>query len=272
MTIERRKLTGALAVLLSTLLAACMLMPGKFVSDLDVRRDGTFKFRYSGGITLLPLGMPNAKATFEPTPCYQEESMEERVCTEEELATRKREFESRQSESKSKDAQVAQFLFGGIDPSEPKAAEEIAGRLRKQKGWKRVDYKGNGLFEVDFEITGQLDHDFVFPTIERFPLANAFVQIALREDGTVRIDAPGFAPAQNGLAAAGMLGGTMSAKPDAPVPPASDGVFTIRTDAAAILANNTDQGPRKSPAGQELAWTINNRTPAAPMALLRLAR
>jgi hypothetical protein len=78
---------------------------------------------------------------------------------------------------------VAKLMLGGMGPSSPHAAEEFAQRLRRQAGWKRVDYKGDGLFEVDFAIEGRLDHDFTFPTIERFPMANQFVQVALRSDG-----------------------------------------------------------------------------------------
>lgn len=37
---------GAAAMLL--VLAGCMVMPGKFTSDLALRRDGTFTFHYKG--------------------------------------------------------------------------------------------------------------------------------------------------------------------------------------------------------------------------------
>jgi hypothetical protein len=63
---------------------------------------------------------------------------------------------------------------------------------------------------------------------------------------------------------------------DAPVdanePPAPkvDGTFTIVTDGA-ILANNTDEGPKAAATGQQLSWTINARTATAPVALIQLA-
>ena len=49
-----------------------------------------------------------------------------------------------------------------------------------------------------------------------------------------------------------------------------EGTFRIVTDGE-ILANNTDEGPQASAGGQVLEWTINKRTQAAPMALVRIA-
>jgi len=165
-------------------------------------------------------------------------------------------------------------MLGGIDPSDPRAAEDLAARLRQQAGWRRVTYKGDGLFEVDFAISGQLDHDFAFPTIERFPMANAFVQLSVRGDGTVRMDAPGFASAMSGEPWRQMMAASAAEKQGRDAPPSLpvvDGSFTVTTDTT-ILANNTDQGPQADTAGQRLAWTVNARTQAAPMALLRLSR
>jgi hypothetical protein len=164
-------------------------------------------------------------------------------------------------------------MFGGIDPSDPGAAAEFAGRLRRQAGWRKVESRGDGLFVVDFAMTGQLDHDFAFPTVERFPAANPFVQVVLRADGTVRIDAPAFAPAAAGEPYRGWMQAAMlsEGKKDMPQLPQLDGRFTITTDAQ-VLANNTDDAPQSSAAGQTLEWTVNARSTAAPMALLRPAR
>jgi hypothetical protein len=53
--------------------------------------------------------------------------------------------------------------------------------------------------------------------------------------------------------------------------PQIDGTFTITTDAA-ILANNTEEGPKPDPAGSKLSWTVNARSDAEPTALIKLAR
>ena len=42
-------------IALSAMLSACLLMPGKFDSALDVKRDGTFHFHDAGELVFLPL-------------------------------------------------------------------------------------------------------------------------------------------------------------------------------------------------------------------------
>ncbi|MBA3055043.1 MAG: hypothetical protein FP826_08940 [Sphingomonadales bacterium] len=275
-----RKLAAVAVLALGLALSACLLTPGRFTSTLDLRQDGRFAFAYNGEIHLLALSklaeMGNAaKKSFSAEPCY-DDNMNKRACKADELAEQQREFEQERKSSAEKsawDAEGMKALLGGIDPSNPKAAEELAARLRRQAGWNSVVYKGDGLFLVDFTIAGRLDHDFTFPTIERFPMANAFVQITRRGDGAVRIDAPGFG-AGSGVGnpfQAMLSGGMMGAKgkSDMPAPPTFDGTFTLTTDGA-ILANNTDEGPQASPAGKKLAWIVNPRSAAAPTALVKL--
>gem|GEM_PF-6770588 len=98
-------------------------------------------------------------------------------------------------------------MLGGIDPADPAAAEELAARLRRQTGWNRVDNKGDGLFDVSFSLTGRIDHDFLFPTIEGFPRSNFFVVLSRRQGGTVRIEAPGFVPQSRGNPFEAMMAG-----------------------------------------------------------------
>lgn len=266
-----------LLALLSLLLASCLWAPGKFTSTLDIRKDGRFSFTYTGEIHMLALSKlmsemgADAKATFAPTPCFKEDGAEQRPCTASEIASQKQSWQEerdRSADKRRQDAEAMKAILGGIDPSNPRAAEELAARLRRQAGWKRVTYKGDGLFDVDFAISGRLDHDFTFPTVERFPMANAFVQIALRNDGTVRVDAPGFTAASSGEPYRSMMQGIAAKGGPSPFPQ-MDGQFTLRTDGA-ILANNTDEGPQADPAGQKLDWAVNLRTPAAPTALVRL--
>ncbi|MCB2073054.1 MAG: hypothetical protein H6917_00950 [Novosphingobium sp.] len=272
---------GAIVLLFSLVLSACILMPGKFVSELDIRKDGRFSYSYAGEMHMLPLSKlaemdGKAKAEFEPEKCYFRDSGKERQCSVKEIEDQRAEWEQRQARKAEKDkreAESAKMFMGGIDPSDPEAASEFAERLRRQAGWRKVVYKGDGLFDVDFAISGRLDHDFTFPTIERLPMANAFVQVSLREDGTVRIDAPGFGPGASGSPFGGLMqmaamSGGKDGK-DAPKIPEIDGAFTITTDGV-ILANNTDEGPQPDPSGQRLEWKISAQSPAAPTALLRL--
>lgn len=285
------KRAGIVAVLVGMCLtlSACLLTPGKFNSVLDVRRDGRFTFTYTGEIYLIALSRlatmakdqeDGADDVFIPQPCYKEGEVEERDCTPAERSEQKAEWEKqrqRQVEREKRDNEAMKAMLGGIDPADPKAAEELAVRLRRQVGWRKVEYKGDGLFEVDFSHTGRLDHDFVFPTLERFPMANSFVTAVRRTDGSIRIDAPGFAPSSGGdpfrslLQVASMEETAKGGKGEELMPrmPELDGTFSIVTDAQ-ILANNTDEGPVTDAAGQKLNWKVNIRAASPPTALIKL--
>jgi hypothetical protein len=284
----RRALVPALACLA---LSGCFLQPGKFDSTLDLRKDGSFTFAYKGQIYLLALSKmadmagkaETAGDQFVAETCH-DDNFDERTCTAEELAEQKRAWEEGREKKKledQKNAEMMRAMLGGIDPADPEAARELAERLRHQAGWRSVTYVGDGLFEVDFALSSKLTHDFAFPTIERFPMANAFVMANRRADGTVRIDAPGFTAqsATNPLQAmmSGALGTGISdptANSDAGAAAAAnlpeiDGTFRLVTDGE-ILANNTDEGPRAGTGGKVLQWRITKRTQVMPLALVRL--
>lgn len=285
--LRRMALTG-LAAAATLLLSACLISPGKFSSTIDLRKNGTFAYGYQGEIHMLGLSKlaemgskAKGDAEFVAVPCYNDTGdFEERKCTKEEVAQQKTDWEAEKVQSAEKDkknAEMMRAMLGGIDPTNPQAAEELADRLRRQAGWKTVTYKGNGLFVVDFQIAGRIDHDFIFPTIERFPAANPFVILNRRADGAVRIDAPGFGPSASGggmsnFAQLMAMGAAMDEKKDgeaAPELPQLEGSLVLTTDGA-ILANNTDEGPIAVPAGQKLEWKITPRSTAAPTALVKL--
>ncbi len=280
----RRWLAIAVAAGAALALAACMVSPGKFESTLDLRRDGTFTYTYNGEIHILALsqlaGMgPQAESSeddFIETPCWDDETYEERECTEEEIAQQRVDWEASKESSRAaaeREAEQMRAILGGIDPSDPAAAEELAERLRRQEGWKRVEHRGDGLFDVEFSITSRMSHDFSFPTFERFPIPSSFVTANVRQGRTVRIEAPGFAPQSSGSTYQAMMMnetglGQSAPNPDTPVPEI-EGTFRIVTDGQ-ILANNTDEGPVAGAGGQVLEWKINRRTESAPMALIQL--
>jgi hypothetical protein len=262
----------------SLLLAACLLIPGQFTASLDLRRDGSFTYRYDGEVVLLGLTRliqagREANATFKPEPCHAEETQATHPCTSSELDSQRQAWERARAARAERDRQQAEqmkAMLGGIDPTDPKSAADLADRLRRQAGWKRVEYKGDGVYLVSFEASGRLTHDFTFPTVERLPMANAFVTVVRRADGTVRIDAPGFGPP--GLSPMmGMMGALGGKDAKAAALPTPNGRFTITTDGT-VLANNTDEGPHPAAGGQVLEWQISQRTPAMPTALVKLGQ
>lgn len=281
-TTTRRAVT-ALAAALALLLGGCLLLPGKFASTLDLRQGGAFTYTYEGEIHLLALSKlarmgEKAGDEFVAEACIDDD-FDDRQCTAEELAGHRKAWAEGAAERKAKkeqEAAAARAMLGGIDPADPAAAEELAARLRRQAGWKRVEHKGDGLFDVSFTLSGRIDHDFHFPTMEGFPMANFFVAITRRADGTVRVDAPGFAPQASGNPFQGMMAGMGGVPmpgedggPAGPALPKIEGTFTITTNGE-ILANNTDQGPVAGTAGKSLSWKISPRTKAAPTALIRV--
>lgn len=278
-----RRAGAMLVAALALLLGGCLLSPGKFASTLDLRQGGAFTYTYEGEIHLLALSKlaqmgEKAGDEFVTEACHDDD-FNDRKCTPEELAEQRRTWDESAAErnaKKEQEAEAARAMLGGIDPADPAAAEELAARLRRQAGWKRVEHKGDGLFDVSFALRGRIDHDFRFPTMEGFPMSNFFVAITRRSDGTVRVDAPGFAPQASGNPFQGMLAGMggvpMPGEDGAPAGPALpkiDGSFTITTNGE-ILANNTDEGPVAGTAGKSLNWKINLRTTAAPTALIRV--
>lgn len=280
-----RALAGAALAAATFLLSSCVLLPGKFGSEMTINADGTFAFSYKGDIHLIALSkmaadaskeeQATAKTPFEPQACYDEETIEVRKCTAAELDQQKTDWAAGQTtgaDKSKRDAEMMKTMMGGIDPSDPKAAEEFAARLGRQAGWKSVINRGDGRFEVEFAITGRLDHDFTFPTIEKMPVVSPFVTAIRRADGTVRIEAPAFSAGNSPSPMMGMMGAMASSgsKQDGmPGLPVLDGTFTVVTNGE-VLANNTDEGPQPSPAGKRLDWKVNPRTTAAPTALVKL--
>jgi len=280
---------------LSAALSACLLIPGKFDSALDLRRDGTFDFHYAGQLVFLPLtdaaraqmakglqtmqAKPAAPAgeqteVFTEQTCTVPGSGEPRACTADEITAQHRAWDARTKMPKpSGDAGAGAMLamLGGMNASDPDAPARMAEALRRQAGWHKAEYRGNGVFDVDFDVAGRLDHDFTFPTLEHSPLIMPLVSVIRRADGTVRIEAPGFAPGLGNMAALGaaMPGGANKAQNPLPGLPAMDGTFAVTTDGA-ILANNTEDGPAPVAGAQRLTWHVAAGRAAAPTALIRL--
>lgn len=282
-----KRIAGAALVAgLALLLAGCLLIPGKFTSQLDLKRDGTFHFVYRGEITMLALSdiADKAKqaddaeksgddAPFVPSPCYNDNG-DTRPCTAQEVSDQKSEWSETSGKKSEKDAEEAAMMramLGGMDPSDPKASAMFAEKLRKQAGWKSVVDNGHGVFEVDYEISGRLDHDFTFPTLEQMPVVTPFVAVYRNADGSVRVDAPSFAPTASGGPFLAILGAASKSKgKDLNLPPI-DGEFALVTDGE-ILANNTEEGPATVPGGRKLSWKVTMQSTAAPTALVRLGQ
>lgn len=298
------------------MLTGCLLSPGKFTADMTVMRGGGFSFTYKGDIHLLGLSqlvamgaaLDDKGGEFTPSPCYGEpaevdaavlktayaqdeqegegwaEEALERECTPAEIESQKEAWEEQRAAKKAEDAkniEIFKAMLGGIDPTSPDAIDEFITRIKKQKGWREVVHKGDGLFTVDYAISGRIDQDYSFPTIEKVQGITPFIVATARTNNAVRIDAPAFAAGGQSSFMGGNMGGLMSilqavgsssnseeAKIFAGLPK-PDGMFTIRTDGD-ILTNNTEDGPSVAGAMRVLEWKVNARRDRAPEALISL--
>ncbi len=201
----------------------------------------------------------------------------DRECTPDEEAEQRQQWEERQQrriEKDRKEAEQISQMFGGIDVTDPEAEKELAAILVRQRGFERVEAKGDGMFDVSYSITSTLQHDFIFPMFEGFPASSPFVQAFVRDGNVVRINAPGLSPTAGGgqlaplMMGGGMFGGGSSPKDELNLPKI-DGTFSIVTTGD-IRANNTDEGPVTEARGKRLTWQINSRTEAAPTALIAM--
>ncbi len=288
MTLLPIRRAGALllACAMSLALTGCFLLPGKFNSTLDLRDDGSFTFAYDGQMVFLPLTDEFGDGTsqvdgsdIDEARCFRGDGAR-RECTAQELmAQSERNAQAAAGKSRADRERAEQLgrLLSGIDPADPEAGNKIAVMLERQRGWDRVVYRGNGVFDVRYRITSRITHDFSFPTIEGMQVASPFVRIFRRDEGAVRIDAPGFAmqTAAGGAMPSGMLmmfGQSVEGNEEAATGRAMammEGTFAITTNGE-IRANNTDEGAVASGQDRVLSWSVDGTTTDAPTALIQI--
>jgi hypothetical protein len=283
------------AIAAPLLLTSCLWGPGKFNSDLTLRKDGTFTLDYRGEIVLqLPQDVGNVEPwRGDMAHCYVNagnadsatkvtvhsvdsagkpvsETPKERPCTPAEVAQLKSGYEKRMAEEaqrKHKQAEQAAAMFGlpGLDDASNRA---FAAKLTKYAGWRSVTYRGNGVFEVDYHFVGSDRQDFVFPALPDNDLLLPFLAMRRRADGSVLVTAPaltgGAGPLMERMAAAGAPGDT---KTD--MVSHAQGRFTVVTDGE-ILTNNSEDGPAAHPVGHQLHWDIDSTSKKIPETLVRL--
>lgn len=217
------------------LLASCVLSPGKFTSDLSIGKDRGFTFRYSGEVIAID---PTSSLDGLPTSSNPEKDPAA-------LAAEKAEKQKKQAEREAK-------------------YQAMAEALAKEQGVRKITYAGNGKFMLDYEISGTLDHGFVFPFNTDAEVAIPFLAIELRKDGSARVKAPGFVGAakESPIPGAPALGGSNGT---------ADGTFTIRTDAE-VLMHNSEAGMKKEAGRNMVSWRVTPLTKEAPVLSLKFAR
>ncbi len=271
MKIFRIAAAGALALIAT----GCFLTPGRFDAALDLRRDGSFSYRYDGEVVFLgatPGSEPAPPEPFNPDMQMCEgDGGDFRDCTAQELEQKREEHEeqaARMAEENRRSEEQARAMLGGLDPKDPRTMDEFARRLQSYDGWKRVSHKGNGVFQVLYEKSGRLDHDFIFPVFPEVDLIVPFVHATRRGDGRVRVAAPALVRQTSMMGSLAGFGAQAGAA-DKAIPKA-EGTFTLTTDAE-ILTNNTNEGPAPAAGGAKLLrWTVGPLDSKKPEALLKM--
>ena len=241
----------AAVLLLPLMLTACLFQPGKFESTLTIHKDRSFTFTYKGEVMAVDLeGMGKDMASTMPSPGADGAEVEDAVPVDNSVAVSDEETPEQKAAAKAaKDAEY----------------RELATQLSKEYGYKTVEYRGDGIFYVDYAISGVLTHNFVYPFNQDGAMIFPWVAVELRGGDTVRIKAPGFAKQDmSGMGPLGMGagGGDMPSK--------MDGTFTLTTDASVVSQNN-EEGAETVGKDTVIAWRVTSRTEDAPMAVLRLA-
>lgn len=225
-----------LACLMPLLLAGCLLVPGKFNSTLTIHADRSFAFAYKGQL----IASDPSESTGLPDAASSDEGPEAKA----EAAAKAKEKAAKAKEREEKN-------------------RAVAAALAKEWGYRSVVYRGNGVFDVDYAVTGVLTTNFTFPFNSDAEVMMPFVAIEVRKDGTVRLRAPGFGKAPGSSAATPSLPLTQDPSDLA------EGAFTLVTDAE-IVAQNQEDGAKLSADGKVITWTIGAIKRDAPTAVLRM--
>ena len=269
------------------LLTGCLWGPGKFASDLTLKKDGSFILDYKGEIVLQT--PPDAEAKVEPwskekARCRKsgrieldpflgtvDEDDEDKVapCSAEQLAEAKKDYEAAAAQkvkTKREEAEQMAKMFGlpGFDEESNRV---FATKLSKYAGYRSVTYRGKGVFDVDYHFDGRATQDFVFPAMPDNDVLIPFIAIRRRADGSVFVTAPSFTSgvgplgARAGAAAAGAM-------KEGPVSKAQ-GRFTIITNGE-VLTNNSEDGAAPHAVGRQIRWDVGPGSTKIPEALIKL--
>jgi hypothetical protein len=229
----------AAALMLPLLLAGCLFMPGKFDSTLIVNADRSFTFTYKGEVMAVDLQGAMAQA-----------------------------MSGMAEVGKAGEAKGDELSKPAAPPTaEEKAKQDqqyrdMAKELAKEAGYRSVEYRGNGVFYVDYAISGTLNHNFVYPYNQDAAMLFPWVAIELRGKDMVRVQAPGFAKQDlNGMGdPAGEAEGKL------------DGTFTLTTTGTVVEENSQVSAKGAgSDTSTTFSWKVNSDTTQAPKAVIRVA-
>ena len=189
----------------------------------------------------------------------------DRSCTVEAAAERKAEWEDRRIAQEEEEKAVIRMI--GFNPFDESENYKIAARLMQHEGWKSVIYRGKGLFDVDYQISGTLDRDFLFPMIPGVQIVYPFLTVRKLADGVIVVEAAGLA--QSGLESFAEEAGIGKASETTPLDWTS-GTFEVRTLSHSLNGNGLAIPTVPAPAGEPqlriMQWSIAPESDQIPLA------
>jgi hypothetical protein len=265
-------------------LTGCLWGPGKFASDLTIKKDNSFVLNYRGEIVIqLPPDTETKPEPWKPSMarCHKDGEPEivaadsttddenVRPCTAAETAKLKAQYEKESADkvaAKRKDNEEMAKAFGlpGLDDASNRA---FAAKLMKYAGWRSVAYRGKGVFDVDYHFEGRATQDFLFPALPDNDLIIPFIAIRRRSDGSVLITAPALTGGAGPLAA--RAGSAASSKMSDGPQSRAEGRFTVITNGE-ILTNNSEDGAASHAIGRQVHWDVGPGSNKIPETLIRL--
>src|SRR5690348_16105271 len=132
------------------LLTSCLWSPGKFSSDLALKKDGSFALDYRGEIILITADAVNKPPWQDSMAHCTSDEGKVRACTAKEIAEQKEAFAKKQ-----KDDEESAKAFG-LPGTDDESNRAFAAKLMKYAGWRSVSYRGKGVYDVDYHLEGRL--------------------------------------------------------------------------------------------------------------------
>ena len=274
---QLRFVRALVMVALCQMLTACFFVPGQYHSTLDLRADGSFAYTYAGEIIFASFeDRPLEQWSDDMAQCFLLEHGEYQ-CSSDEVAKQREAWQLSQDQQRMEMEELSKII--GFNPQDEAANHKIAERMMQVEGWRQVTYMGEGVFEVDYKISGKLDHELVFPSMPDAELVWPFV-IARRindpaggKDALIEVKAPGLGGNSLRMALAGT--GGITQLPD--VVQRTKGTFAITMEGEPVSHNGKFQALDATvltlPCNKlkVLGWTTLGTEGPAPAATIRLS-
>lgn len=243
----------ALAILAPVLLVGCAFSPGKFTSTLTILADRSFTFSYQGEVIAVDLASEMAKGMGDAFKGLDDDEKKKKTTT-----ALLRDATWQDEDGAATDGDSAK------DDAEEAAKKEakfkaVAEALTKEAGYRSVVYKGDGVFVIDYQISGSLTHGFLWPFNVDAEVIFPFVVVELRGADIVRVKAPAFGDSDS-------AGKGKSDSANAKL----DGTFTLVTDGELVSQNNED-GAKTEGNRRTITWKATPLSKDAPMAVVKVA-